>query len=237
MIFAGPCLYIDETSAQEVYDTAKELANMGKVVYFRCKLWGGGTVPSRYFPGIGKHGLSLFDKIRELIPVGTEVQTPSQYKLCVEHVDYVWIGARNSQNYGLRKYILQARLEGKKIAYIIKRGFAMTVDELYGLYDIDHPDYIIDRGILTIDPMPRSRFAPDLKGIIRIKNERPDIFENIIIDCSHSNFRKEYIKDTYIAFKAIGVNHFMFECTATGQSITDQEHMLSVQEFNEILGE
>jgi hypothetical protein len=43
------------------------------------------------------------------------------------------------------------------------------------------------------------------------------------------------VGDVYRAFKAVGVDHFMFECTIDGKSVTDQAHMLSVSELAEIL--
>ena len=96
--------------------------------------------------------------------------------------------------------------------------------------------YIIERGINTFDRQPDSRWSPDLKGIIRVKNERPDIFSRLVVDCSHSVGRKEYSGDVYRAFKAIGVQHFMFECSiAPEKSKTDKGQILSIEELEEIL--
>ena len=122
----------------------------------------------------------------------------------------------------------------------LKRGFGMTVDETIGIYDImkkrhNKDCYIIDRGINTFDRLDDSRWSPDLKGAIRLKKERPDIFERLVIDCSHSTGRKELIADVYKAFKAIGVKHFHFECTSDGKSRTDKRHMISVKKLKKIL--
>ena len=108
------------------------------------------------------------------------------------------------------------------------------------LYDIilklyKRKAYIIERGEVNFDRLVDSRWSPDLKGSIRIKQERPDIFDRLIIDCSHSVGRKEYVRDTYQAFKAIGVKHFMFECSIDGKSETDQRQMLSVKKLQDIL--
>lgn len=235
MIFAGPCLFTDLTESFEIRDTAGALKDIG-IDYFRCKIFGGGTRPERYVRGVGVDALTLFDIIRNSIKINvcTEVQTPDQIKNVIGYMDLVWIGARNCQNYGLLEYISNIDSLGY-IPFAIKRGPAMPIDEVYGIYDIFQPSYIIERGIITFDPMERSRFAPDLKGVIRIKNERPDIFDKLAVDCSHSVFRKDYVGDVYKAFKAIGVQHFMFECTYTGKSKTDQEHMLSVKELEQII--
>lgn len=205
--------------------------------YFRCKLWLGGTRPDRYFPGIGNKGLVDIMRIdREILPAGVEVQTEKHIQNCHAYTSFIWIGARNSQNYALLESL---KYYDKPV--MIKRGVGMTIDEVIGLYDImkdiHHKDvYIIERGIADIDRKDDSRWSPDLKGVIRIKHERPDIFRKLVIDCSHSVGRKEYIGDVYSAFLNIDCNHFMFECTSSGKSRTDQNHMLSVRELKDILG-
>ena len=237
MIIAGNCLMVDDKDVEITYETAKELKERGLADYFRCKLWGGGTTPNKYFKGIGIEGIAHLEKInKEIMPVGTEVQIPEHIEICT-NLPFIWIGARNCQNYAL--------LEKTKV-YIrgevfIKRGCGITIDEFIGLFDImsliiGGDIYIIERGINTFDRLPDSRWSPDLKGVIRIKHERPDIFNRLVVDCSHSVGRKSYIEDTYKAFKAIGVKHFMFECSSEpARSRTDTKQILSVCELERIL--
>ena len=169
------------------------------------------------------------------MPSGTEIHVPQQIGLC-KGLDYIWIGARNSSNYSLLSHLKW--FDGM---VLIKRNPGMTIDELIGIYDICIKQYglksvyLIERGINTFDRIPVSRWTPDLKGVIRIKDERPDIFERLIVDVSHSLGQKQWIDDTYKAFKVIGVNHFMFECTMSGKSKTDSGQMLSVAELKKIL--
>jgi len=233
MIIAGDCLYTDYLDEDRIIHNAEELK--GVVDYFRCKIFGGGTRPDRYIAGIGINGIETLSYIdKEIIPCGTEIQTLSQYKMC-DTLSYHWIGARNSQNYGFLNEISCSKKD-----VMIKRGASITIDETIGLFDImkhinNKEVYIIERGINTFDRLDDSRWSPDLKGVIRIKHERPDIFDRLIIDCSHSVGRKEYVADTYKAFKAIGIKHFMFECTIDGFSKTDYRHMLSAKELKELL--
>ena len=234
MIIAGPCLYTHAALKPEIVDTCKGLKGIADV--FRCKLWGGGTTPNKYREGIGNSGiLDLYDLQKNIMPCATEIQTDRQM-FDIEDLEYLWIGARNSQNYGL--------LEMLKWYYgqvMIKRGFGMTIDETIGLFDImrdrhGRNSYIIERGISTFDRMPDSRWSPDLKGMIQIKVERPDIFDYIVIDCSHSVGRAKYIGDTYRAFKSIGVKHFMFEVWANvDKAQTDQGQAISIKELEVIL--
>lgn len=234
MIIAGNCLFTDMSEKQSIIDNAVALKDIG-VDKFRCKIYGGGTSVDKYISGMGHYGMETLEFIDDhIMPTGTEIHTPDQ--LITYCLSYAWIGARNSANYTL--------LESFKREFngdiFIKRGPGMTIDETIGIYDIcdklhGYKPYIIERGILTFDRLPDSRWSPDLKGVIRLSCERPDIFDRLVVDCSHSVFRKEYVKPTYQAFKAIGVKHFMFECTVDGKSKTDQGHMLSVKELNNII--
>lgn len=255
MIIAGNCLMADEEDIDIAVRTAKALKERNLADYFRCKIWGGGTSPQKYFKGMGLSGLLTLEQInRKIMSAGTEVQIPEHIDYCNKYeykVDFIWVGARNCQNYALLE-----RLEYFKGDIFIKRGFGITVDEMIGLYDIiANPElnrslatlslsrvnkeiYIIERGIITFDRLPDSRWSPDLKGVIRIKNERPDIFNRLVVDCSHSVGRKEYSGDVYRAFKAIGVSHFMFECSVEPEkSKTDKGQILSIEELETILKE
>lgn len=229
-LFCGPCLFADLSESQMILDTAMALQDIG-VEYFRCKLWGGGTRPDRYFPGVGIDGFPTLEKIMCTgLKCGTEVQATSQVSICNEFTEYIWIGARNSSNYTLRSAI---RCFEKPWA--LKRAANMSIENLIGAHDIDNPTWIIERGVDMLYQPEGAPFGPDLKGVLRIKNARPDIFDKLIVDCSHSVFMKPLVGDVYRAFKAVGVKHFMFECTIDGKSKTDQAHMLSVIELENIL--
>lgn len=232
MIVAGPCLWTTLKMEKSILRTAEELKKQEISQMFRVKLWGGGTRKDRYFPGVGAFGIDCLAEINTFIPTITEVQTTNQFDAVRSHLHSVWIGARNSQNYALLDYIATS---GER--WMVKRGPSMTIQETIDLYDMFEPDYIIERGIVTIDRRDDSRWSPDLKGIIHLKVSRPDIFDKIIVDCSHSAGRKEYVESIYRAFKAIGIKHFMFECTHDGQSETDAGHMLSVAELLKITQE
>jgi 3-deoxy-7-phosphoheptulonate synthase len=232
MIIAGNCSFVREEDVTEILETAYYLRGIAN--YYRCKLWLGGTTPDRYVQGIKSQGLPILEKINRDIPTITEVQCEKHIHKC-KKLAGIWIGARNSQNYKL----LEDASEHPGQLFI-KRGFGMTTDETIGLFDImyrihNKVPFIIDRGINTFDRRPDSRWMPDIRNAIQLKNERPDIFNHLVIDCSHSVGKKEYIADTYLAFKAIGVRHFMFECSYTGFTRTDKEQNLTVDELRMIL--
>ena len=234
MILAGPCSFISLADKEYIRETAKALE--GIATHFRVKLYLGGSRADRYYEGVKNKGLYVLEWIQDtLMPCGTEIQIPQHVAEC-NTLSYLWVGARSSRNYAL----LQALCTLYDGNIMLKRGMDMTVQETIDLYDLvveryDRYPYIIERGEVGIDRLEDSRWSPDLKGVIRIKQERPDIFDRLIIDCSHSVGKKEYIRDIYQAFKAVGCRHYMIECSIDGKSLTDQRQMLSVKELEEIL--
>ena len=241
MIIAGPCLYTDISEREDIHKTACQLHQLSADndidIRFRCKLWGGGTTPDKYYKGIGGDGLELLEYINdELLPTGTEIQTYTQASVA-GNLDFLWIGARNCQNYTLLKFMKEYPND-----VFIKRNPGITISETIGIYDImnqlyEKQVYIIERGINTFDRLPDSRWSPDLKGVIRIKYERPDIFKRLVVDISHSVGRKEYISDIYSAFMAVGVKHYMVEVMAEPEkSKTDKGQIMSVDELKTMLG-
>jgi 3-deoxy-D-arabino-heptulosonate 7-phosphate (DAHP) synthase len=232
MIIAGPCLLNNNQSEIEnTIETARQLYAIDPEIRFRCKLWGGGTMPDRYKPGIGH--AELFKWIGAEMPrleCGTEVQTIEQAAECQDLVNFMWIGARNSQNYGL---LSEFKPFCKGI--FIKRGPGMTIDEMIGIHDIcrdihSYTPTMIERGINTFCRTPEDRYTADFDGMIRVMHERPDI--NLMFDPSHCCGRKEYIFPLVKAACAIGVKNFMLEVYANPTlTQTDKAQALSVAEF------
>jgi len=232
MIIAGNCSFVKEEDVTEILETAYHLRDI--VDYYRCKLWLGGTTPEKYVPGVKSKGWPVLEKINKITPTMTEVQSEKHIHRC-KNLKAIWIGARNSQNYKLLEQASEFKGE-----LFIKRGFGMTTDETIGLYDImkninNKKVYIIDRGINIFDRRTDSRWMPDVRNAIILKKHRPDIFDRLVIDCSHSAGNSLYIEDVYKAFKALGCKHFMFECSYTGFTRTDKDQNITVDELKAIL--
>jgi 3-deoxy-D-arabino-heptulosonate 7-phosphate (DAHP) synthase len=234
MIIAGPCLLNDnQAEIDNTVETARQLYAIDPEIRFRCKLWGGGTTPEKYKPGIGDAGISTMLNINKKIglKIGTEIQTDYQDNITC-NFDFSWIGARNSHNYSLLKTV--AFCNGYK-TILIKRGAGMTVDEIIGVYDICdkihfYKPWIIERGINTFCRTDAVRWMPDFQGMLRIIQERPEI--NLMFDVSHATFKKEHIFPMIKAACALGVKHFMLEVYANPElTQSDKTHALSVEEF------
>jgi 3-deoxy-7-phosphoheptulonate synthase len=237
VIIAGPCLLNDnQAEIDNAIDTARQLYAIDPSIYFRCKLWGGGTAPDRYKEGIGFGGLAIFKDIHKLNKgqsVGTEIQTKMQMENLKLIADYIWIGARNSHNYGLLHQC--SEFVGD---IFIKRGPGMTIDEVIGLHDICRDIYgykpiMIERGINTFCRTPEKRWTTDFDGMIRLTHERTDI--QLMLDPSHAGGRKEYILPLVKAACAIGVRNFMLEVYANPElTQTDKTQAISIDEFKPI---
>jgi len=234
MIIAGPCLWNigDDAAIKLTADNLKGTAD-----YFRVKLWGGGTTPEKYFPGIGNSDdhLKAFKLTADLGNVITEVQTPEHIASALFGLSGVWIGARNCHNYGLIEKVFMAANRLQFVGF--KRGPGVTIAETIDLYRLytergKVQPWIIERGINTIDRGTAGRWSPDLKIAYYLKHERPEIFDRLVIDCSHSAGEKRFVFDVYHAFKAIGCKNFMFECL-DGDSKTDRDHMMTTSELKE----
>ncbi len=232
MIVAGWCVYSDDSETKKVLDTALKLKDAG-VDWFRTKLWAGGTRPERWVPGIGKDGVCTLEAISEIMPAGTEVQTPEHIEACRD-LDYIWIGARNCNNFGL----LMA-LSGWSKPIILKRGAGNTVKEMYNLVSIlkevigvTGDIYVCERGITTFNRTEEIRFTADFSGMC----EMMDLGLNVMFDVSHASFDKTKFKRLYDAAKAIGVEHFMFEVYENVDDATSDKQMaISIDELKEII--
>jgi len=240
MVIAGHCSYLDKEDEQEIYETAQALSEIRVVneidIRFRAKVFCGGTHKDRFFPGIGIDGIPLLDKINKFIPTGTEIQIPAHVNQSI-NLSYVWIGCRNSQNYALLQYLKYFPRD-----IFIKRHPGMSNKEFIDLHDLvsyllNRDDiHMIERGISTIDRTDGVRWSIAMNSLLEIRHDRPDIWERLVVDISHSAGRKEYIGDLYSMCQSIGVNHYMIEVTKSGESRTDGKQMLSIAEFKDMIG-
>ena len=233
MIYAGWCLLTEKKDIDDLVKTAREL-RQNNVDYFRCKLWGGGTKLEKLNWGIGSEGVSTLLFIdRKIIPCGTEVQTPDQFELCRD-LSYLWVGARNCQNYGLLKCFKNWTGE-----LLIKRHPGCTLEEIIGIYQILTQELncknvkIVERGINTIDRNTKVRWSPDFVGMLELlKIDIPVVF-----DISHSIAKPENYKTIYKAALVMGVNDFMFEVYQNVlQAKTDKQQAIDINELKNIIG-
>lgn len=117
-VIAGPC---SAESEEQVLQTARELASLGKVSAFRAGVWKPRTRPGS-FEGIGTPALQWLVKAKAEtgLPILTEVANAQHVEACLEAgIDAVWIGARTTVNPFYVQEIAEA-LRGTDIPVLVK---------------------------------------------------------------------------------------------------------------------
>jgi len=118
MIISGPC---SAETAQQVMDTAIEIAKNPQVGLFRAGIWKPRTKPGM-FEGVGAPALAWLKDAKAAtgIPTTIEVATAAHVELALKHeVDVLWIGARTTTNPFSVQEIASA-LDGIDVPVLIK---------------------------------------------------------------------------------------------------------------------
>lgn len=235
MILAGPCLLNDDPKERKnFYDTAEAVAAFDDPdLFFRCKVIGGGTTPEKWAEGI--RDFQMFLPIHN---PATEVHTIGQARAAAScGVGWLWVGARNAQNYTLLMELAPLCREWD-CGLIVKRHPGMGIAESWGIHDLykahGAPDvYLCERGINTFNRTDAIRWQPDFQFMAQTLENRPDI--QLMFDVSHASFDKRLLFRYTRAARAMGVQHFMVECyvdpTATR---SDKAHALDMDEFRQV---
>jgi chorismate mutase len=185
LIISGPCSA--ETEAQ-VLQTAKDLADTGKIDVLRAGIWKPRTKPG-LFEGIGEIGLTwLADAKKETgLPTTVEVATAQHVELALKHkVDILWIGARTTVNPFSVQEVADA-LKGVDIPVLVKNPINPDLElwsgalerlQKVGLQDIG----MIHRGFSSYGNT-EYRNAPMWHLPIEMKRRFPEML--LICDPSH----------------------------------------------------
>ena len=236
IIIAGPCSA--ETEAQ-VFETAKQLSEIGQVNMLRAGIWKPRTRPGN-FEGIGEVGLKwLIDagKAFNLLTT-TEVANANHVELALKAgVDVLWIGARTTVNPFSVQAIADA-VKGTNIPVMIKNPInpdlqlwvgAIERIQKAGITDIS----AIHRGFSSYE---KTKFRNEPKWGIPIELMRlfPEL--PIICDPSHIGGSRELIES--LSQKALDMNMsgLMIETHITPDTAwSDAKQQITPKRLNEIL--
>lgn len=97
LIIAGPC---SAESREQVIDTARAIAKLGKVDFFRAGVWKPRSRPGT-FQGMGEPALEWLAEAKSEtgLLLAIEVATPQHLEIAMKYgVDMFWVGARTSTN-------------------------------------------------------------------------------------------------------------------------------------------
>ncbi len=203
MLLAGPC-------SVESYEQTLEAA-------LACKAAGasvirGGAYKPRSSPyafqGLGLGALEILAQVREVtgLPVATELMDARELEAVYDHVDLIWIGARNMQNFNLLSEI------GKiDKPVMLKRGMSATVEELlmaaeYVAKEGNERIILCERGIRTFERS--TRFTLDIGAIPVLKSET---HLPVIVDPSHAAGKRQLVGPLALAAIAAGADGLIVE--------------------------
>ena len=230
VLIAGPCAIESE---QQLIDSGNELKKSG-VRILRASAFKPRTSPYS-FQGLGIEGLKMHRNAQKHhgLLVATEVMDVRLVDIASEHVDMLWIGARNMQNFDLLKEVGKS---SKPI--ILKRSASATVEEWIqsAEYIMAHgnPNVILcERGIRTFETS--TRYTLDLSAVAVAKQltHLP-----IIVDPSHAAGRTDILAALCKAAIAIGADGLIIEAhPCPKESVCDKEQALSFEEFDSIAKE
>ncbi|NOQ28321.1 MAG: 3-deoxy-7-phosphoheptulonate synthase [Bacteroidales bacterium] len=204
LIIAGPC---SAESEEQMLQTAKEIAALGKVKVFRSGIWKPRTRPGN-FEGVGEKGFKWLSQVKKETGLLTaiEVANPEHAELAIKNdVDILWIGARTTSNpFSIQE--LADFLKGYDKPVMVKNPINPDVQLWVGALERFHKAGInklaaVHRGFFPFEATTL-RNIPKWETAIELKSMCHDL--PIICDPSHIAGNTEYIAE--ISQKALDLN-------------------------------
>jgi chorismate mutase len=237
LLVAGPC---SAETEEQVIDTARELAGLGKVDIFRAGLWKPRTRPGS-FEGVGSKGLPWLKRVRDEtgMPVATEVANAKHvYEALKYGVDYIWIGARSSSSPFVVQEIAES-LEGAKVGVLIKNPVNPDLELWIGAIERVRKAGInrvaaIHRGFSNYEKT-QYRNIPHWQLAVDLKQQFPEL--PMICDPSHITGNAAMLYD--VSQKAMDLNYdgLMIETHINPrQAWSDAAQQITPNELKEIIG-
>lgn len=234
VVIAGPCTV---ESREQILDIAKAVKDRGGVM-----LRGGGFKPLT-FPyrsdtmfEFGVEGLRYLAEAgqRAGLPTVSEVMDVRMVKEAAQYVDMLQIGARNMQNFPLLEEMARA---GRPV--LLKRHFGASLRDWLGaaeylLYHGTDQVVLCERGVTAPHThQPTSRFIVDLQ-VVPAAQEFTHL--PVIVDPSHSTFRRAYVAPVARAALAIGAAGVILDVHPTPEkAAVDPLQALSYDAFGDLM--
>jgi 3-deoxy-7-phosphoheptulonate synthase len=235
-VFAGPCAVENEA---QVIDIARAVKKAGAMA-----LRGGAYKPLT-FPyrnekmfELGEQGLRFLRQAGDEtgLPVVTEVVDVRLVEQVAKYADVLQIGARNMQNFPL---LQEAGRTGKPV--LLKRHFGAGLRDWLGaaeyvLHQGNERVILCERGVVAPHTHAvTSRFIVDLQVIpaVREYSHLP-----VIVDPSHSTFRRRYVGPIARAGIAVGADGIIIDVHPTPeQAAVDPLQALDYDAFGALMNE
>lgn len=238
LIVSGPC---GAETEEQIYTTAEQLANIGKVKIFRAGIWKPRTRPNS-FEGVGETGLKWLQEIKNKHNLLTtvEVANKEHTELALKYgVDVLWIGARTTVNPFSVQEIADV-LKGVDVPVMVKNPVNPDLQLWIGAIE-----RINQAGINKIIAIHRGfhsgnksvyRNNPMWEIPIELKTLYPDL--PVICDPSHIGGKRSLLKE--IAQKSIdlGMQGLMIEAHINpDKAWSDAQQQITPTELHVLLNE
>ncbi|MBC1513291.1 bifunctional 3-deoxy-7-phosphoheptulonate synthase/chorismate mutase [Listeria booriae] len=221
----GPC---SVESYEQVATVAGAVRDKG------LKLLRGGAFKPRTSPydfqGLGVEGLQILKRVADEFGLGviSEIVTPRDIEVALDHIDVIQIGARNMQNFELLKAVGQV---DKPI--LLKRGLSATIEEFVGAAEYimaqgNSQIILCERGIRTYEKATRNTLDISAVPILKQETHLP-----VMVDVTHSTGRKDLLLPCAKAALAIGVDGVMAEVHPDpAVALSDAAQQMNLKEFD-----
>ena len=238
VVVAGPC---SAESREQVLQTAKSLAEGGRVEFFRAGLWKPRTRPNS-FEGLGEQALPwlMEAEAKSGLKAITEVATPEHVEKVLDAgMSAVWIGARTTVSPFAVQAIAEA-LKGTDLLVMVKnpmhadlklwigaleRVASCTRGQVCGLH----------RGFSSYGSS-EFRNAPMWEIPIALRSEMPEV--PLFCDPSHISGKAEHLQDVAQRAMNLGMEGLMIESHPfPAQALSDAEQQITPGALDRLLAQ
>jgi 3-deoxy-7-phosphoheptulonate synthase len=236
VVIAGPCAVESE---EQVADIARAVKSAG------ASMLRGGAFKPLTFPyrnermfELGEEGLRYLRQAADAVdlPVVTEVIDVRLVDQVARYADVLQVGARNMQNFPLLEEVGRT-----KKPVLLKRHFGSSLRDWLGaaeyvLYQGNERVILCERGITVPHThASTSRFVVDLQSVpaVREYSHLP-----VLVDPSHSTFRRRYVAPIARAAVAVGADGIIIDVhPEPDKAAVDPLQALNYQSFEQLVGE
>jgi chorismate mutase len=236
LVVAGPC---SAENRDQVLTTARALAAMGGVTFYRAGLWKPRTRPNS-FEGLGQEALAWLAEAQQATGLRaiTEVATPEHVEAILKSgLTAVWIGARTTASPFAVQALADA-MRGTHLTVLVKNPMHADLKLWIGaieriIQSVGDDVGALHRGFSSYGSA-EFRNAPMWEIPIALRAELPDI--PLLCDPSHIAGKSHLVQDVAQRAMNLGMEGLMIEChPCPAEALSDAEQQVTPDQLLVIL--
>lgn len=236
LIIAGPC---SAESREQVLQTARGVAALGKVDVFRAGVWKPRSRPGT-FQGAGEPALEWLAEAKQEtgLLLAVEVATPQHVEAALRYgVDMFWVGARTSSNpFSVDE--LATAMAGVNVPVLVKNPIHPDLELWIGVIERFAKVGITRLGGIHrgFSPFQKSMYrnVPKWEVAIDLRSIMPDL--PIICDPSHISGKPELIPDVAQKALNLSMDGLMIETHVNpSKALSDAKQQVTPKKLGDIL--